>query len=218
MTELTNNNDLKSLKDSKALKVCYWFTNISFYLSCFAAILVVVLLGVNMFGGVRTLKYMQLPIIVTYDDISRTLPLDQTKSDELVPVVGFERVKLDVSKYEKMAQMMWLPLILLLGVIYIIYLFKIFLKTVRLNSPFDKDNPKRLKLIGYLITAAGPIVGITSNIYARIFIHLIDLPGASIEIPTEMYPFTIFLGLMIVVIAQVFEIAVKMKLEQDLTV
>ncbi len=212
MSETTN------LKDSKALKVCYWFTNISYYLSWVSMAFFLLLLAVNMFTGMRTLKYIHLPVVVTYDNIDSNLPLDQSSSDAFMPVVGFQQLKLDVSNYDNMVQNMWIPLLLLIGMIYIIYLFRLFLKTVRENSPFVPENPQRLKRIGSLVTTAGPTVGILNYIYAKIYIHFINLPGATIEVENEVYPFVIFLGLMIIVIGHVFEIAVNMKLEQDLTV
>ncbi len=212
MTEPTNSKDLKSLKDSKALKVCYFFTNLSYYLSLFCFVAVFSMLAADGLFGVKVIQYMQLPIEVTYEDIGRTLPLDQIQSDGIMPVVGFKNITLDVSNFDNMAQNMWIPLILLIGLIYVLYLFRLFLKTVRENSPFAPENPQRLKRIGYLVTAAGPVAGIMNNIYARIYMHYIDLPGATIEVAKNDYAYSIFLGLMIIVIAHIFDIAVKMKL------
>ena len=211
-------SDITNLKDSKALKVCYFFTNLTYYLSLVCFVGVSLLLAVDGITGMKVINHMQLPIEVTYEEIGRHLPLDQIQSDDLMPVIGFQQVKLDVSNFDHMAQNMWIPLILLVGLIYVLYLFRLFLRTVRENSPFAPENPQRLKRIGYLVTAAGPVAGIMNNIYARIYMHYIDLPGATIEVTKNDYAYPIFLGLMIIVIAQIFDMAVKMKLEQDLTV
>ena len=218
LTKEGNMSELANLKDSKALKICYFFTNLSYYLSLVCFVGVMLLLAVDGITGAKVIKYMHLPVEVTYEDIGRTLPLEQIKSDDIMPVVGFQNVKLDVSNFDHMAQNMWIPFILLIGLVYVLYLFRLFLRTVRENSPFAPENPQRLKRIGYLVTAAGPVAGIMNNIYARIYIHFIDLPGATIDVTKNDYAYPIFLGLMIIVIAHIFDIAVKMKLEQDLTV
>lgn len=215
--EFNSSKELGSLKDLKSLKVCYWFTNVAYYLSFVSLFFVCAVVVFNFTTG-KNIKYMHLPVTVTYENIEGDLPLDQRSSDNYIPVVGYQNLKLDISEFELITHNMWIPFILILGLIYLLYQFRLFLRTVRENSPFAPENPKRLKLIGYIVTLAGPIVGILNYMYAKVYIHYIKLPGATIDVENEIYPFAIFLGLMILVVAHVLEIAIKMKIEQDLTV
>jgi hypothetical protein len=47
---------------------------------------------------------------------------------------------------------------------------------------------------------------------------MVDFPGATINVQMNPHPFVMLLGLVILVIAQVFDYGVKLQAEQDLTV
>ena len=95
---------------------------------------------------------------------------------------------------------------------------RLFLRSVRRGSPFSRENPKILRGIGYTVAAGGPVVGTVNHIYGMVFIHSVDFPGAAVAVTMNVYPFVMFLGLIILVIAQVFDYGVKLQTEQDLTV
>jgi hypothetical protein len=62
------------------------------------------------------------------------------------------------------------------------------------------------------------VVGLLSHVYGSAYKHLVDFPGAVINVPFEAHPFVMFLGLVILVIAQVFDYGVTLQTDHDLTV
>ena len=204
-------------KDSKALKVSWFFIRFAWYASWFVLVLGVVIIIMGNFSnfGVR---YVNLPVEVSYRDFGENLPLDQIATAETAPVIGFSMVQIDISQFPWMINMIWIPLGLLLGLMWMIKILSEFLRKVRQGKPFDPKNPLLLKQFGLLVVCAGPVFGLLNFIYANICVHLIELPGADIKMEPNVYPFLIFLGLMILVIAKIFDLAVEMKNESDLTI
>ena len=111
-----------------------------------------------------------------------------------------------------------IPAALALGMLWIVFQLRQFLRSVRKGTPFNRENPRILRRIGYAVAVAGPVVGILNYIYGKVLVHFVDFPGATVDVPMNVYPFVMFLGLVIVVIAQVFDYGVKLQTEQDLTV
>ncbi|HUU45604.1 MAG TPA: DUF2975 domain-containing protein [Acidobacteriota bacterium] len=162
-------------------------------------------------------KYVRLPIEVTFDQPLST-SYDHTTSETL-PVVGYEgRVKVEAENMRWQTGWLFIPALLLAGYLFIAYLLRAFIRTVRDGSPFIRENPKRLRTIGYCIAAAGPVYGILNFLYARVHLYQIDIPDACLEVPIDIHPLAIFLGLVILIIAQVFDYGVRLQTDQDLTV
>jgi hypothetical protein len=113
---------------------------------------------------------------------------------------------------------MVIPVALMLGYIWIGYHLRQFLKTVRRGMPFDPENARRLRLIGIGVTAAGPVYGSLQFLYGKIFMNLVNIPGATIDVTMDVYPFAIFAGLVILTLSQVFAYGARLQADQSLTV
>ena len=117
-----------------------------------------------------------------------------------------------------------LPFIII--VLLIVHQLRLFLGSVKQGRPFDRENPKRIRRIGYLVFVLGPLEGIWSWLMSMKYMEQISLPGTSlainesskqiVNINTDQH--LIIMGLLILLIAQIFDEGVKMQQEQDLTV
>jgi hypothetical protein len=103
-------------------------------------------------------------------------------------------------------------------VLLIVRQLRLFLRSVKAGRPFERDNPARIRRIGYLVTVLGPLVGLGNYISGSKFIQRISLPDFSISVETNIHLEMVFTGLLIVLIAQIFEVGVSLQEDQDLTV
>jgi hypothetical protein len=111
-----------------------------------------------------------------------------------------------------------MPVLLLLGLLWILYHLRELLRALTRVGPFAPDNPGRIRKIGWALVAAGPVFGLFMFLYGTIYVRFLDIPGAQIEVPVDVHPFVILTGLIVLVISQVFEMGVRLQREQDLTV
>ncbi|MCP4568049.1 MAG: DUF2975 domain-containing protein [FCB group bacterium] len=212
---MSRNNTADSRKSVKLVGIVI---QIFWYLGWMAVAMQLALLALVSFTDFH-IKYIQLPIEVSFQTTSGEQIASSLTSSASMPIVGFSD---PVVEAEMMADyqglVLMIPTLLLAGYMTIVLQLRRFIKTVRGGDPFSPDNPKRLRLIGWLVTLGAPVVGILNQIYGRVFIHLVDVPGATLEVNKDIYPFVIFAGLLILIIARVFEVGVKIQEDQKLTI
>jgi len=210
-------NKLNSLQVSRPLKALWISVQIFWYLSWFAAGLLVLVFAAT-FVFDKNIKYAHLPVEVSFEESGEDSPFMRAQRDAEIPVVGFSRITLITEDFDGVNRGLTIPFFLLAGQLWIIYHLRKFLGTVKGGKPFDPDNSRRVKMIGWAVTAAGPVVGFLNYIYALDYLEYIDIEGATIETDWEVYPYVIVLGLLILVIGQVLDIGSRLQREQDLTV
>lgn len=86
------------------------------------------------------------------------------------------------------------------------------------RNPFDPQTPKFLRRIAYTAIVAGPLQGVIDLLTAVSIVDSIKAPGLDVALPFDLRPAWIFGGLLLLLMAYVFEQAVKIKHEQDLTI
>jgi hypothetical protein len=161
------------------------------------------------------IKYVHLPIEVSLID---PIP-DGLITPGSLPVVGYEGwVRVAAENIQSQALWLLIPMLLITGYLWIVYLMRGLLGSLRRGSPFIPENPKRLKTIGYLVAFGGPFFGLLNHIYGRVHVYQLKIPNAELNVPVDIYPFAIFLGLVILLIGQIFAYGVRLQTEQDLTV
>ena len=164
--------------------------------------------------------YIQLPVEVTLDEPigGGRIEGDLFRARSL-PVVGYKQLKVEADNARFLQPFfLVIPMALVAGMLWIIYQLRKVFDTVRDGKPFVAENSTRLRRIGYLVTFGGPVFGIFNYIYAKVHIHLLDIPNAHLAVDKDVFPLAIFLGLVILVIARVFDIGVRLQHEQDLTI
>lgn len=199
-----------------SLKASWVMVNIFYWLSWFALGVVTILLIAASFGF--KVKYIQLPLEITAIETSDGQTLIESASRMDIPIVGFTTPMIPSEHLPGIQYALVIPMILAAGMVWIAHLLKRFLRTVREGKPFAPENPKTLKDIGILIAIGGPFYGISNYIYASIYKHFLDIPNAIMQPVKDMQMVAVFAGLIIIVIAQVYDQAVKMKHDADLTI
>ena len=209
--------ELNRISKSRPLQIAWFFTNLLYWLGWLAAAMLFFLI-IIMWTTDFEVKYARLPVQVEYAENSRGDIENSITSPRSIPVAGFNYLKVRADRLPGLNSMMLMPAVLLAGFIWILFLLRRFLRNVRKGSPFAPDNPCHLKTIGWLVTIGGPVFGLFEFIYAKAYINLVDLPGATLTPVTDVHPFVIIAGLIIVVVASVYDAAVKIKSEADLTI
>lgn len=202
---------------SRPLKVAWFFVSLGYWLSWLAAGLLLVLV-ITMWTTDFTPKYARLPVEVSLHENSDGEIMEPIAADGSLTIAGFGYLKVRADELPGLRYIMIMPMILLAGLIWLLFLLRRLLRNVRRGSPFDPQNPVFLKKIGWLLTIGGPVYGIFNYIYARIYIGLVDIPNAYLSPAKDIQGVIIIAGLIIVVISQVYDEAVKIKTEADLTI
>ncbi|RDV15904.1 DUF2975 domain-containing protein [Pontibacter diazotrophicus] len=110
---------------------------------------------------------------------------------------------------------MWIAFSISLTVTYL--LRKLF-KSLTQNDPFVVENAQRLRLIAFLIMLE-PVTSFAHDAFVNWFIqHNFLLDGSGIRAHLSIDLKTLFVGLIVLVIAEIFRIGARMKEEQELTV
>ena len=137
----------------------------------------------------------------------------------MFPIVGYEgRVIVDATHMRNPAVWLLIPTLIVAGYLFVVFQLRRVLRNVRQGQPFARDNARRLRIIGYMTLISGPAYGLLAHIYGRVHQYQLDIPDATINVPIDVYPFAIFAGLIVLVIAQVFDYGARLQSEQDLTV
>lgn len=210
-------NKPNSIQASRPLKALWISVQIFWYLSWFAAGLLLLVAGAT-FVFDKNIKYTRLPVEVSFEESGEGSPFMRAQRDAEIPIVGFSDVTMNTEDFDGANRGVVIPLFLIAGQLWIIFHLRKFLRTVKSGRPFDPDNSRRVKMIGWAVTAAGPVVGFLNYIYALDYLEYLDIEGATIETDWGVYPYVIVLGLLILVIGQVLDVGSRLQREQDLTV
>jgi hypothetical protein len=102
--------------------------------------------------------------------------------------------------------------------IYITYLLQMFFKSLKNEDPFVRENGKRLRSIGLAIIIGSILWNFFTIFYSSLIRTSVSMDG--IEIGTHLnFKFEIILlGLIILVISEVFQLGAELKEEQELTI
>ena len=200
---------------SGSVRAAWISVEILWYLGWFAAILSAALLITTAFTSFH-IQYVRIPIEVLFD---HPLPISPAAGSQMFPIVGYEgRVIVDASHMRNPAVWLLIPTLIVAGYLFVVFQLRRVLRNVRQGQPFARDNARRLRIIGYATLIAGPVFGLMTHIYGRVHQYQLDIPDATINVPIDVYPFAIFAGLIVLVIAQVFDYGARLQSEQDLTV
>ncbi len=106
---------------------------------------------------------------------------------------------------------------LILALIVIFLLRRVF-RRIRAGNPFDRSNAANLKLLGYIVAISGPVWGTFKALQATDYLFDVEIAGACTGVALDLHLVMVFIGLVIVAIAHLFELAARIQREQDLTI
>jgi len=211
MTDTTSIGRLPSIKAISL--IISWL----YYLGWVAFGLITILFTV-LYITDSNVKFINVPISISYEENLDKIPPDFLKSNSEYPIVAVEKVKLHTDNVGGFSFTLIIPVLLISGFLWITYIIRKFIKTVKEGHPFSRENPRRIRMIGFIVMIAGPVVAAVQYIYAYQYINMLDYPHAEIQVEPDINLMMIFLGLILFVIGHVYDQGVKLKEESDLTI
>lgn len=106
--------------------------------------------------------------------------------------------------------------------LWIVFHLRLLIRSVIEGNPFFKKNPVMIRKIAYAVLAWAVADGLFNYLKGTFIIRTTYYTGAGLDLITELvfkiFLEFIFLGLGILVIAQIFEVGVRLQKDQDLTI
>ncbi len=108
--------------------------------------------------------------------------------------------------------------LLAMGLLIVFHLRKIF-STIAGGDPFSMENSKRIRVIGWTVIAASVLKALLSFFLGLYFSTLVDLPGLVLTANLRLTDFGgVFVGITILILAEVFQHGARLQEESNLTV
>ena len=209
---------MKTIKAPLSIRLIYWFTNLTLGLLALVFLAVIafnILLYTDFFGNDMQL-HAQLPVKVDFLETGNLHLNDRDIKVELVAAttkIHFFNTPTFITKKVGIAM-----LIVIAGVSYLIWIFRLFIKNVKEGATFTIKNIKILKKLAYGLIA----LWIFTFIYMQIANYYIaeHLNFENIRITDEIpdYSGILFAALLLWVLAHIFETGLKLQQEKDLTI
>ncbi len=110
-------------------------------------------------------------------------------------------------------------IILLFAVyLYVLYNLRKIFATLVTENPFDRENVVRIRRIGGAVIAGAVLKSLVQTAFGFFFTHYVSVTGVDFRAKLSLDLTTIFLGLVFLVLAELFRLGSAMQEEQDLTV
>lgn len=108
--------------------------------------------------------------------------------------------------------------LLAIGLLIIYQLRKLFY-TIRSGDPFSRENSRRIQIIGIAVIASSVLSALLSFLIGSYLATLIDLPGLDLMAHIRLQDFGgVFVGIIILILAEVFQHGARLQEESNLTV
>lgn len=202
-----------------AVNIAWMVINILWYLGIVGLALFAIIAVIALAGG--TDVTFEFPLNATTDASSLPYYLDLMHDSDGPKIVRFDKAVLHGSlKDFDFDIRLLIFLILSFGIaafLLIVFNLKNFIASVRDGQPFILKNPRRLSIIAYVLILVGPIVGILQYILSGALIPH-KPPAVELGASFDLHLITVVIGLIIMVIASVFEAGVRLQQDRDLTI
>ena len=209
---------MKTKKAPLSIRIMLWLTNVVVGLLMLIAIfsiLINILLHTGFIGEDIQL-HTQFPVKVDFNEIGTLVMNDQTINVKLVNAstkIHFIDTPVFIAK--KVAVVLSL---VVLGILYIMILFRRFIKNVKNGLTFNISNIKILKKISYSIVFFWLFTEIYMHIYYYYIATRVEFENIKISTDVDNYPWILVLALVIWVLAHIFTKGLEIQEENDLTI
>jgi hypothetical protein len=142
------------------------------------------------------------------------------RSDDVVPVLVRGQGDLRVSSASRLvwAGFMVSNLVILAVLLVVLHQLRALFRSVAGGAPFTPENAKRIRRVGWLVVAWQLIAPLTKYIVGLALVGELSIRGITLRPPIDFNPDALFLGLAILVLAEIFRQASVLQHEQSLTV
>ncbi len=226
--ELTRERTREEIIRTPSVRAVKWALDVVWYGGfVFFALTIIgeIVLGPN--GSFYSDPSLELPVRVYYVESPDLLPLgwcdgsdpaDFTDRAEGMVLLGH-----DYSVYQ-MPGGTWPPSVvvdMVLRAVFIMtaaYFLRRTFRSIIGGNPFSKQNSVDLRIVGFVIAAWGPVYGAYSFLRGAYYLPWLGMENAITSVELHLYPKLIIVGLVIIAMAHLFELAARIQREQDLTI
>lgn len=207
-------------KEKKPLpfRIIKFIINLNWFIILFMFGLVSIFFIAVLAGFEPDALHIQIPVKIEYAEDENWLQFPDEDRPMILDITGEANVLVE---REDIPFLEFRVIVLLIALgIYIFgsYHVRQFVKLVDLDQPFAPEIPKRLRFIGITLGMWGPFVGIAGYLQGKLTLNSITNIPQHLSIETDIHPEFIFMGLVLLVIAEIMKVGVKMQKEQSLTV
>ena len=209
---------METKKSPLSIRVIYWLTNISLGLTAFAFLLILllnILLYTTDFGKEMQIQ-TELPVQVDFLEKGSLFINDQLIEVELVDATSKIHF-IDTPEFIT-KKVGFVILLLILGMGYLTWIFRTFIRNVKNGEIFTIKNIGILKKLSYGIAG----FWLFTNIYMRVYYYLIvkHLKFENIHFTGDIsnYNELLLMALFIWMLAHIFIVGLKLQQEKELTI
>lgn len=166
-------------------------------------------------------KVLELPITIRYHESPELIPWEgaecQSRGDGIVLLGhtdGFYQISEGNWPWSVVVDMI-LSAMFVMGATY--FLRRIF-RAIIGGIPFSKQNSVDLRRVGYIIAMWGPVYGTFNFMQGVYYVPYVGLANAHVSVELHWHPKLIIVGMVIIVIAHLFELATRIQQENELTI
>jgi len=211
---------MESIKSPLSIRIIYWLTSFSLVMMIIVSLAAIVfnfMLYTKFFEGDSNMQlHTDLPVKVDFLEIGKLRLNNQSVDVQLVEAtsrIHFFNTPLFITR--KVAPVIFL---LVSGVVYMIWIFRNFIKNVKNGEIFNIKNITLLKHLSYGMVG----LWLFTVVYMRIFYYYIvkNLEFENVRITEEIpnHSGLLFTALLIWVLAHIFITGLKLQEEKDLTI
>lgn len=102
--------------------------------------------------------------------------------------------------------------------VYVLYNLRRIFATLVAENPFDRENVVRIRRIGGAVITGAVLKSLVQTAFGFFFMRYVSVTGVDFNAKLSLDFATVFLGLVILVLAEIFHLGSGMQEEQDLTV
>jgi len=206
-----------SIANASAVRFSLVLVNVLYWLAWIGAGIGILVMIAFAFGSFDSV-YIWLPLEAEFSSGESVSSLSSSTADG-ISIVGFSQPKVPLNQLDSGYLLIVLPLIVVIAAaLWLFHSLRRFLRNVRAGQIFAAENPGLLNRVGWIVVVAGPALGIIQLILGLSYLSLLDFPGVSISVDADFHWEMVLAGLVILVIAKVYDVAVQMKADAELTV
>jgi hypothetical protein len=142
------------------------------------------------------------------------------RSDEVVPVrvQGQGVLQLKSASRTVWAGFLLSSLVTLAAALVVLYQLRALFRSVVSGVPFTPDNARRARTVGWVVVAWQLIAPVAKYLVGANLVGELHIRGITLKPPIDFNPDALFLGMAILVLAEIFRRASVLQQEQALTV
>lgn len=187
-------------KNSVASKIA-WLLNVAWYLTFAAIVILVGIFVVSRFA----------PELFSYDGLTFEFQggLRMALDPELISPEAVNRLPLTAL----LVVVTSMPVVLV-----IIYQLRQLFREFAGENPFTLSNAKRVRVIGFAVLAWSVLSAVGEVLLGYYIMNSVHIPGVEFGVNIKLDLTVVFLGFVVLVLAEIFSMAAGIKEEQDLTI